>query len=235
MKKALTPNDLEEYCKVINTTPAFIEELGNYEKQAVLTYATDKIRLRDKSMLNEVVRANPDYPYPEEYKNRHFDYWKSLRRPDQYDIVFQLLNLKETPSAGSGNVPAPQTQENEKKTTPKPKTFACFLKKEAQKHAPKIAAYLLKDYPNVKGKELAALCFGLYSAGLMCNPCSVDGTQQELFNSLRNILSGKNGSRQAFGLGLTHFNSLIKEAPEVTTWRKRFLELLKKLHLSEEM
>ena len=113
MKKILTSAVLQEYCEEIYETPAFIEELNNYEKQAVLNFAEKRIRQEEKDIINVIIRANPDYVYPEEYKDRQLDYWKAIQNHCQFfnRIIYFLHN-------------------SEIKTTPQPEPFKAETFKE---------------------------------------------------------------------------------------------------------
>lgn len=110
---------------------------------------------------------------------------------------------------------------------PGPEELSYYFHHENREHAPKIEAYLRENYPNAKGKTLAAICFGLKSAGLMPNPYSGAGTQTGLFNAICNILKGNNGKRQGFSAHLSYYNSLAIEDPEVTALSNKFSALLK--------
>lgn len=106
MKKILTSDILQKYCEEINKTPAFIGELSNYEKQAVLEFAKERIRQEEKDIIHEIIRDNPDYVYPEEYKDRHLDHFKAISSTCQFfnRIIYFLHHseIKTTPQPEPG-------------------------------------------------------------------------------------------------------------------------------------
>ncbi len=91
MSKILSDIEINKYFLKIIQTPSLIETLDKYERDEILIYA-EKNLLSALSLIDKIVREKPDYNYPNEFKEKPFEYWyiHNLSYKDAKFVIDQL-------------------------------------------------------------------------------------------------------------------------------------------------
>lgn len=69
--------EVKSWYEEILIRPSFIEELTIYQKSKVAEYANQVIRDHEINAVN-LANSNPDYSYPDKYKDNYIGYWLSV-------------------------------------------------------------------------------------------------------------------------------------------------------------
>jgi len=196
------PADLRTLYLEVLKHPTLIEELSGYQKSKLGEYAEQE-SMRATRTIVDMMDGDPNYPYPEEYRNgREVEYLLSKHSPTYWDSQ-RVLFLLRIPAASTLTAPSPIVIPASGATTKEKKvlSFPSYIKEEYRE---KLLPYLKKEYASCNPQVIAFMLIALQDLTALTILPKVNETA--LHKALTAFL-GDIGSRQALNKNLSNFRS----------------------------
>jgi len=87
-----TNKDIRNAYELLIDSPAYIEELKQFEKDLVYKFAQNEFN-KEYLELTKFTVLNENYPYPDQYKNNHIQYWADTITPPKYNNAKSVIDL----------------------------------------------------------------------------------------------------------------------------------------------